>query len=519
MLAGHGDRAGNFYLNNAEQNEFAAPALLDEWLNTLEAGLSEQALTHPRYVILGYSYSGQAIAALSKPGRVVVTSAAADEESWKGPAEPPDGMRGGEYFLDTLFQELGRGASFYDAFNRAGAAVRRFTRRGSADSAGEVTLEARQNPLLDADGDAEGSSEDETDAEFLKQSYLGTGPRYDIDNVGNPAEILAIPPTLYLGPDENEVHLAIRVNNTRYVAEASVDVRPPGIELAPPAAESGLDRPALQRDFDTLLRAPDLDCTQFAQECRGSVSSGRDRDGNETPLFEQPGKYELFYFVRDKETGEVSPLKRSVAYKDYTINTAPLPFELLAPDDGAQIRTAAALFRWTPSAHSDGYTLVLAYDEAFTLEAWRAEELRYPVTVAHGLEYNEEYWWKVIATDNFGARTESAIRRLRTGEFSLPPPWGNGRLLPLWNCNDFFGFCRLHLWPVEVTGDPSVRYAVALELCAGELTVINANLLPDYLTPANAMYDPLTERISIPSEGVTLELIPGTEPVRLRVVD
>ncbi|MCP4700556.1 MAG: hypothetical protein GY862_27440 [Gammaproteobacteria bacterium] len=418
VLAGHGDRAGNFYLDNAGLNESVSPALLDEWLSGLEAGLSALALANPRYVVLGYCYSGQAIAALSKPGRVIITSAATDEESWKGPAEP-DGVRSGEFFLDVLFHELGIGLSVYHAFSWAGAAVRHFTRRSSADNASE----ARQNPLLDADGDAEGSSSawNESGAEFLMQRYLGTYSRREPSDLGYPTDIFAVTPTRYLGPDENEVDLTIRVNNTNRVAEAFVAVRPPGIELAPPAAESGLGQPALQRDFDVLLRAPNLDCTLFEQECRRSVSSGRDKDGNETPLFEQAGKYELFYFARDQETGEASSLWHSAVYKDYAGNTAPAPFELLTPDDGAQIRTTE-VFHWSPSEDSDGlvYTLVLAYDEDFTQEAAREEEVRYPAAGVYRLKDNEEYWWKVIAMDNFGARTESAARRVHTDNANAP---------------------------------------------------------------------------------------------------
>jgi len=42
-----------------------------------------------------------------------------------------DGVRSGEYFLDELFIQLGRGYSFKNSFEEAAAKTREFTRQGA----------------------------------------------------------------------------------------------------------------------------------------------------------------------------------------------------------------------------------------------------------------------------------------------------------------------------------------------------------------------------------------------------
>ena len=80
----------------------------------------------PRVVVLGACYSGTFIPALSGPGRIVVTSAAANEPSYKGRRDPrtvtaenPEGIRSGELFLDALMAEWGEGATLLDGFINA----------------------------------------------------------------------------------------------------------------------------------------------------------------------------------------------------------------------------------------------------------------------------------------------------------------------------------------------------------------------------------------------------------------
>ena len=109
IMVDHGD-VSKFYINN----EVITPAELNAWLTALESGLSTEALLEKRIVIIGACYSGSFISTLTKAktgtdaGRLLVTSAAPDEVSYKGPQES-DGVRSGEYFLEEFFTQLERG--------------------------------------------------------------------------------------------------------------------------------------------------------------------------------------------------------------------------------------------------------------------------------------------------------------------------------------------------------------------------------------------------------------------------
>ena len=108
MMVDHGGLNGAFYI----ENEIITPTNIKNWLTELEDNLTnEEALAKPRIVILGYCYSGSFIPDLSGENRVIITSAAANEPSYKGPNEPDD-IRSGEFLLEELFKRLGRGNSF-----------------------------------------------------------------------------------------------------------------------------------------------------------------------------------------------------------------------------------------------------------------------------------------------------------------------------------------------------------------------------------------------------------------------
>ncbi len=102
VFVDHGSRDHKFLLNDFA--EAVTPAELDRWLDALEAGLSGEARAKPRVVVVGTCYSGGFIPRLSGPNRLIVASAAADEESYKGAIEA-DGIRVGEYFLEEFFQD------------------------------------------------------------------------------------------------------------------------------------------------------------------------------------------------------------------------------------------------------------------------------------------------------------------------------------------------------------------------------------------------------------------------------
>ena len=147
ILVDHGNHS-QFLMGD----EVLTPIELNTWLNTLENGLAltPSALKEPRVVVMGACFSGSFIPTLSKSGRLVITSSAEDEFSYKGLQEP-DGIRSGEYFMEALFQQLGRGENFHQAFSTATQQTELFTTRGSlsANTTNRFRDNAVQHPLLD----------------------------------------------------------------------------------------------------------------------------------------------------------------------------------------------------------------------------------------------------------------------------------------------------------------------------------------------------------------------------------
>lgn len=141
--------------------------------------------------------------------------------------------------------------------------------------------------------------------------------------------------------------------------------------------------------------------------------------------FSEVGKYEVFYFVRDGATEQISPMKRSAVYRDKAGNGAPpapafpeLP-EYPLNSDGTTVKTTVML-DWNPVADPDfdalTYTVLISRRSDFATIAFRAEELEHTVLPIGGdtLTDGKTYWWKVMAVDANGRRASSVARRFRT---------------------------------------------------------------------------------------------------------
>jgi hypothetical protein len=223
--------------------------------------------------------------------------------------------------------------------------------------------------------------------------FLGVGPDYDTNALDTQGDIAAVTPTISLpagtDPASTAAFLTLTANDNAKVSAAWVDVRAPGITFL----ETGAATEQVQID-------PNLD-RQALIETPGDWI--RSYTG-----FTNIGRYEVFYFVQDTLTGNVSQAQRSVVYKDYTGNTPPATFDLLTPADGAT-RATALLFDWGSSSDSDGltYTLEIATDSGFTNIIHRQEELQPShayVGPGAGLQSGTHYW-RVYAVDSFGAKT------------------------------------------------------------------------------------------------------------------
>jgi ribosomal protein L35AE/L33A len=426
ILIDHGSSDGSFHIynNSADANDDVIKASeLAGWMDNLEADLPANALAKPRMLMLGACYSGSFIPKLSKAGRIIITSATASEESYKGPQES-DGIRSGEYFMEELFGRLSRGENLKLAFESATKSTELLTRRGtgSANTANRFGDEAAQHPLLDDNGDGKGSNTLSTNGDGLKaaQVLLGIGPNYDSNATNNQAEILSVNDTLYLKATEIAATLFANVNNANRVSSAVVDIRPPSVQLTSTGTEQ-----SEQLEISNLPRVL-MTCDSQTNRCATYFDQ-----------FTEQGKYEVFYFVRDTQTNHISPIKRSVIYKNKAGNTPPEAFELVLPANKSEQKTVL-LFDWKTANEPDNqavtYNLLLSEKPDFSQIVYQQDELSTSMTYLDenaqvirsdgktGLKDQTTYYWKVQAVDPFGAITaSSSVFSFNTNNTNKPP--------------------------------------------------------------------------------------------------
>ncbi|MBT8446907.1 MAG: VCBS repeat-containing protein [Gammaproteobacteria bacterium] len=421
VLNDHGNTDGNtadFILDN----DTISAAELDGWLDAFESQLSPQAQAEARIIINGSCYSGGFIGPLADTllatPRMIITSAAPDEVSYKGPVES-DGIRVGEYFLEELFEELDRGNSYKAAFVAATDKVEVYTRASdSANAANEFLDQAVQHPFLEDSGDGiganrlqDGAGEDgaSQDGEFAATLFLGTGPDFDTNSLNNPAAVVEVTATTFVANGTDNALLTLKANDNGEVAQAIVEVRAPSDTLAPteivPGAPQAVTEQAEADNYDRrLMSAPGTNGCPVDAFCL-------DYDAVTTP-----GTYEAYYYVEDVETGALSPSVRGRLYKAKAPggNQAPGAFDLSAPADSDTVNTSVAL-AWQPAAEPDGdlltYTVTACEDLALTTGCRVLEEINATFAVVGGLDDLATYHWQVQAIDAFGAITTSTSIR------------------------------------------------------------------------------------------------------------
>jgi len=387
-------------------NEVITPDDLNAWISNLESGLNAQALLEKRVVIMGFCYSGSFIQTLSSAptvtngGRVLVTSAAPDEVSYKGPQES-DGIRSGEFFLEEFFTQLERGYTIREAFVSSTDKTKAFTQKGgSANALPPYYDGAVQHPMLDDNGDGKGtnslSDDPQADGAAAQTLQLGVGANYNVNSIQFPVDLMQVTDTITLtsAPTDTTALLWATVTDDSQVDSAVwIEVRSPSLILNSSAG-------SIQADLNTTK----VPMVHNGTTNRWEVSAS---------LFDQSGEYEIFYFVRDKETLKLSPMKRSIVYKEQAGNSAPGAFSLVAPSD-ASIQTTVLVFDWADSVDPDGnpitYTVQLSTSPTFTPMAYQKAGLtdsNLAIGSEAGLKDKATYYWKVLALDTFGAITES----------------------------------------------------------------------------------------------------------------
>ena len=452
VMVDHGNTGAGgseFLIDNAvDGNVTITPTELDGWLDTLESNLTTEAAQEARVIINGSCYAGGFIEALTGANgvaaqtlagdplspRVVITSAAADEVSYKGPLEA-DGIRVGEYFIEELFDRLDRGENLRDAFVVATDQTEIFTR--SSDTAsinGQFLDTAVQHPLICDNNDGVGSNaiedaitDNSVDGNLASTLFLGTSAQSSTNSLAVPAAVIRTTETVFLpagtaSPADSTASLVLEANDNAEVGFAFIEIRSPATTfLGGNLSSSGVTEQLDPDELTTLaLDAPATNGCAANEFCR------------DVDTFTAPGLYEVYYYVEDTETGELSTAVRSLVYKQSGGNVnSPVTFDLLSPGSatpGATITESAAIFRWESNTDvlnnqrvdADGdritYTLRLCEDALLTDNCREYDQITTPFKAVMGLVSSRTvlgvasevtYYWQVTAIDSFGASTAS----------------------------------------------------------------------------------------------------------------
>ncbi|MCW8829941.1 MAG: thrombospondin type 3 repeat-containing protein, partial [Gammaproteobacteria bacterium] len=430
IMVDHGGKAldgleARFFMDT----ETITPTELDLWLTNLENNMDaldvQLKVDNKRVVIIGACYSGGFISTVSGDNRIIITSATEDEQSFKGPLED-DNIRVGEYFLEELFLELGKGNDLRSAFKIATAKTEAYTASGaeSANSDNAYLDTAIQHPLLNDDADSTPTNalfDNSSDGQLATDIVLGFDQGSLTNDAFVPADIDSISGTQYLDKNTSVADLTLYANDPSQVNQAYVEIRAPSTTLSS-AVESTTEQLSnnyIRRAYLPPVTSTDPYTLNYAD-------------------FVQAGKYEIFSYVNDRFTGALSPAKRSVIYKNRAdtaptgidldgVNDVPNAFNLLTPVDNATGQTIVG-FIWEASIDPDQdavtYSFYLADDATFTTftqdngngtctqltAPYLQEELESPSTfvdVQALLCDSRSYVWKVEAVDVYGLRTAS----------------------------------------------------------------------------------------------------------------
>ena len=389
ILIDHGDQE-KFYM----EDKILSSTQLADWLNRLEQGLNPAALAQTRYIIIGSCDSGSYINEIAASGRIIITSADVNEQSFRGPNEP-DGIRSGEYFLDVFYKYLRQGKSVRDSFNDAAADIAVYTRRGGVVSAnGDKPL---QNPRVSINGDTVGIYQIPAGTEDNAPDtlYMGTGENIAFDPTGMlPIEPNASVTSIFL--DAGKTSAVISVAGTPG-QNAWFEVRAPSAIPKAGGDQLIIDLPTVTMTFDS------------------ATSSYKGTYAN----FTESGNYEIGIHIQEPVSGDMSNSHLTL-YRNRAGNRAPNAFALTSPPSESTQKTTLS-FEWAMATDPDNdqvsYTLLVSRNEGMSNPSIVKEGLLDQfaiITYDDGLLDLARYYWQVWAVDSYGVITKSSVSKFDT---------------------------------------------------------------------------------------------------------
>ena len=421
------------------------------WLDTLQDQLVKDAMNQEIVVILGFCHSGSFIKELSGPNRIIIASAAANEFSYKGPLDK-DNIREGEFFVSEFFKSVSLGKSVKQSFSYAVQLTERFTESLSLGSINAPPFfdNSAQHPLLDDNGDGTGTN-DLTIAgdEGLLSKDLIIGVSSLTGNDPGDVAIIKVAETMFI--NENDVF----PQESPYAILDNEDYVSLWIEIKTPDYTSNDDTTTEQKELELPkllylssndLIPQDLNILQCLDNNFENPphSWSWDYIKKESNLdFSAPGTYQIFYFAKDKDSGNVSPFKETIVYKNKQNNHPPEPFNLMTPETGTTLSIQGVLFgcdyrtdpgcythlswEYTQDPDNDMLTYSILFsknDESFAnpchmIRQERINENAWEIDIPDNWDGSTVYW-KVLAIDQFGAVQESNISHFIVNNYGNP---------------------------------------------------------------------------------------------------
>ena len=403
------DHGGNdvFYLEN---NSFITANELNSWLEIMEQALLPK--TPEIIIILGACYSGSFIETLSAKNRILITSTSSEETSFRGQLEtyfdPQTGnitqIRDGEFFITELFNEIGSGKDLKTGYEIAAQHTSQSFGFDRDTKNAPFYDGVKQHPLIDDNGDKEGSFIDEGfDGDRAKELFLGYSIFDDKENFEIKA-VGSIPDTPIL-PDSNQITLWAEVKKDDYtITHLWAEICPPDINAYSSGTQKYIDLIKLEMKPTSVLNRYEVVSDDFVD----------------------PGKYTISFFASYQVNADITSLMKSPRvllnlYKQKTENEIPNAFKLLFPPDGATDKKTTCDLIWENNGDPDGdkvtYTLLLSKDDetfspANTIMIKNivdsSKMLHLPTDSSNNWDKITVYW-KVLAIDEYGAVQESNV--------------------------------------------------------------------------------------------------------------
>jgi len=163
-----------------------------------------------------------------------------------------------------------------------------------------------------------------------------------------------------------------------------------------------------------------------------------------------------------------------------TANAAPRVPALTQPADNATAVAVLPVLRWNTLSDSNGdavFARVYIGRSASTLDVVAGDLTATQYTPAKPLASNTEYYWQVLAYDNKGGVTASAVRRFTTGNQAPPKP---ELLTPANNANWTFRNLMLTWKPVIDPDGDNVTYTVYTGSSSTTLTAQATGIAVNY---------------------------------------